>query len=244
MKALAIITARGGSKRIPGKNTREFCGRPLIAYSIEAALQSGVFDEVMVSTDDAHIAEVAAGFGAAVPFMRSERTSGDFATTADVLQEVIAEYAKRDITFTYGCCIYPTAPFITGARLREAFSRFETSDADTLLPVVRFSYPVQRSMVIRDGLAELAWPEFASTRSQDLEPHYHDAGQFYFFRTQAFLQNGALLTGRIQPMELPEREVQDIDTPEDLAIAEMKYRLLTGREGTASAAAEGGRNDA
>ena len=234
MRSAAIITARGGSKRIPGKNIREFCGRPIIAYSIEAALSSGVFDTVMVSTDDEKIADTALSLGAQVPFMRSAKTSDDFATTADVLMEVISRYAELSgegegiLPFEYGCCIYPTAPFITAERLREGFHRLEESDANTLVPVVRYSYPIQRSMVVRDGYAELAWPEYAGTRSQDLEPHYHDAGQFYFFRTEPFVRNKVLLGGKMIPLELPDAEVQDIDTPEDFAAAEVKYRILHG----------------
>ena len=234
MKSAAIITARGGSKRIPGKNIREFCGRPINANSVHAALASGVFDTVMVSTDDEKIAETALRLGAQVPFMRSEKTSDDYATTADVLLEVISRYADHlgleegELPFEYGCCIYPTAPFITPERLREAFRKLEASDADTLVPVVRYSYPIQRSMVIWDGYAEMAWPEYAGTRSQDLEPHYHDAGQFYFFRTEAFVRNRVLLGEKMLPLELPDAEVQDIDTPEDFAAAEVKYRILHG----------------
>ena len=189
MSKLAIITARGGSKRIPRKNIKSFCGQPIIAYSIKAALDSGLFDEVMVSTDDDEIAEVAKNFGAAVPFMRSAKTSDDYATTADVLSEVLDEYSKRGRTFDWFCCIYPTAPFVTADKLRVAFDKLQGSDADMLLPVVQFSYPPQRSLVVSDGFLVYKWSNFIRSRSQDLEPFYHDVGQFYFYRTASFVIN-------------------------------------------------------
>ena len=181
MKNLAIITARGGSKRIPKKNIKDFCGKPIIAYSIEAALGSGLFDEVMVSTDSEDIAKIATEYGAAVPFFRSAETSGDFATMYDVLTEVVEEYEKIGKHFENYCCIYPTAPFITAERLRDAFGIFTSGNASMLQPVVRFSFPPQRGMKIKDGALEFVSPENAWVRSQDLEPMYHDCGQFYFF---------------------------------------------------------------
>ena len=162
-KAVAIITARGGSKRIPHKNIKEFCGKPILAYSIEAALASGVFDRVMVSTDDEEIAEVARKYGAEVPFMRSEKTANDYATTKDVLEEVLAEYEKRGEHFDTLCCIYPTAPFITPDRLAEAMHLLEEKKGDTLLPVVRFSFPPQRCVVQdEDGYLEFKWPNIVT----------------------------------------------------------------------------------
>ena len=152
MRKIAIITARGGSKRIPRKNIRPFLGKPIMAYSIEAALQSNIFDEVMVSTEDEEIAALARRYGAKVPFYRSEKTSGDFAGTNDVLLEVLGEYEKRGEHFELGCCIYPTAPFVTAEKLTEAVGKLEAADADTLIPVVEFSYPPKRAMVIRDGM--------------------------------------------------------------------------------------------
>lgn len=223
MSALAIITARGGSKRIPLKNIKEFCGKPIIAYSIEAALESNIFDEVMVSTDSKDIADVAKYYGASVPFMRSSKTSDDFATTADVLQEVITEYEKRGQIFETMCCIYPTAPFATAKKLQDAYKRLTDSDADLIQPVVAFSFPPQRAFVIREGQLTYRYPECASMRSQDLENWYHDAGQFYFHRVEAFMNKGTL---KIMPFELPETEVQDIDNLTDWKLAEMKYRLM------------------
>lgn len=230
MKRIAIITARGGSKRIPRKNILPFNGQPIITYSIKAAIESGLFDEVMVSTDDDEIAAVAKECGAKIPFMRSEATSNDFANTEDVLREVIEEYGKRGITFESMCCIYPTAPFISAERLKEAVEKFEASDAETLLPVVRFSYPPQRGLVIKEDYLVFNQPEFMQSRSQDLEKMYHDVGQFYIMNTEAFLKNGAIMKGKIIPFEIPELEVQDIDDMTDWKLAEIKYQLLKGKE--------------
>lgn len=223
MSSICIITARGGSKRIPKKNIKEFCGKPIIAYSIEAALASKLFDEVMVSTDSEEIAAVARHYGAKVPFMRSAKNSDDFATTADVLQEVISAYEKRGQKFDTMCCIYPTAPFVTADKLRAAYKKLTESDADLVQPVVAFSFPPQRAFVIRDGQLTYRYPECAPMRSQDLENWYHDAGQFYFYRVEAFVNKGTL---KIIPFELPETEVQDIDNLTDWELAEMKYRLM------------------
>lgn len=230
MRSLAIITARGGSKRIPRKNIRPFCGKPILAYSIEAAIKSGMFDTVMVSTDDKEIAEIAKSYGAEVPFFRSEKTSNDFATTNDVLLEVLAEYEARGEQFDLGCCIYPTAPFITADRIRQAVETLTESDAETLIPVAGFSYPPQRAMVIENGRLVFKYPQYIDSRSQDLEKHYHDVGQFYVFRTEAFRRNRKLMLGDILPYVISEMEVQDIDTLTDWEIAEMKYRILKEKQ--------------
>ncbi|MBQ9489707.1 MAG: pseudaminic acid cytidylyltransferase [Lachnospiraceae bacterium] len=226
MKKLAIITARGGSKRIPRKNIKPFLGKPIIAYSIEAALKSGLFDEVMVSTDDQEIAEIAKNYGAKVPFFRSEATSNDYATTVDVLLEVLETYEKRGEAFDVACCLYPTAPFITADRLREGLSLLEGSDCDVVLPVVAFSYPPKRGLVIRDGHLIFEYPEYLNTRSQDIETSYHDVGQFYLFRVPNFKRNRSLMLGNVLPLQIPETEVQDIDNETDWQLAEMKFRLL------------------
>lgn len=226
MKKVAIITARGGSKRIPRKNIKEFCGKPILAYSIQAALEAGVFDTVMVSTDDEEIAEIAKKYGAEVPFYRSEKTANDFATTADVILEVVEEYENRGQAFDMVCCIYPTAPFLTAEKLRNAVQKLENADADTLIPVVAFSYPVQRALVIREEKLVFEYPEFLDSRSQDLEPHYHDVGQFYVLKTEAFKKSQKIMVGNILPFEISEMEVQDIDNQTDWEIAEMKYRIL------------------
>ena len=226
MKSLAIITARGGSKRIPRKNIKEFCSKPIIAYSIKAAIDSGVFDEVMISTEDEEIARISERYGAKIPFFRSEKTASDYATTTDVLMEVLDEYEKRGMHYDMACCIYPTAPFITADRLKEAVEMLRESEADTLIPVVGFSYPPQRALVIEDGRLVFKYPEYIVTRSQDLEKHYHDAGQFYVFKTKAFKETGNLMKGNIVPMILDEMEVQDIDTEQDWELAQVKYKLL------------------
>ncbi len=226
MKKIAIITARGGSKRIPRKNIKHFCGKPILAYSIQAALQAGVFDCVMVSTDDREIAEIAKQYGAEVPFFRSAETANDFATTAQVIEEVLAEYEKMGKKFDVVCCIYPTAPFITGERLREAVEQLETTGADSVLPVVRFSFPPQRGVIVKDGYLNFKWPEYCNARSQDLEPFYHDVGQFYCLNGESFTRQGALVMEKTVPLILSEMEIQDIDTEEDWKLAELKYRLL------------------
>lgn len=226
MRKLAIITARGGSKRIPRKNIKPFLGKPIIAYSIEAALQSGIFDTVMVSTDDEEIAEIAKQYGAEVPFLRSAEASNDHATTNDVLLEVLDAYEKIGQSYDFACCLYPTAPFVTAQKLQDAFAKLEASDADTLIPVVAFSYPPKRGLLIRNERLVFEYPEYLDTRSQDLETSYHDVGQFYFFRVPNFKANKRLMVGNILPLEVPETEVQDIDNLTDWQIAEMKYRLL------------------
>ena len=224
MRELCVITARGGSKRIPRKNIKEFCGRPIIAYSVEAALKSGLFDEVMVSTDDEEIAEIARSLGASVPFMRSSEASGDFATTHDVLVEALGEYEKRGELFDAVCCVYPTAPFVTPAKLREAHAMLE--GADTVMSVTRFSFPPQRGLLETGGSLSFWQPEHASSRSQDLPPVFHDAGQFYFCRTGS-LRSGETLLGPVtRGYEVPETEAQDIDNMSDWEIAEMKYRRM------------------
>lgn len=230
MRKIAMITARGGSKRIPRKNIKEFCGKPILAYSIEAALSSGCFDTVMVSTDDGQIAQVAKQYGAQVPFFRSEETSNDYAATADVILEVLSEYQKRAESYDLVCCIYPTAPFLTGERLRQAMALLEDGEADSVLPVVRFSFPPQRSVVIKDGFLQPKWPECMPMRSQDLEPFYHDAGQFYCLRTESFLKQKKLIMDKTVPLEMSELEVQDIDTLQDFRLAEVKFRMRNGEE--------------
>jgi N-acylneuraminate cytidylyltransferase len=226
MKNVAIITARGGSKRIPQKNIKEFCGKPIIAYSIEAAVNSGVFDEVMVSTDSMIIAETGKRFGASVPFMRSKANSDDFAKTDDVIKEVIDSYKEKGIDFDRVACIYPTAPFVTAEKLRNAMQILDESGADSLMSVVKFGFPPQRALVVRDGKVEYQNPEYAASRSQDLEPLYHDCGQFYICGVKAFLEEGSLVTRNTVPFIVPEEETQDIDTNSDWIIAEAKYRSV------------------
>lgn len=228
MSSIAIITARGGSKRIPKKNIKQFCGKPIIAYSIEAALDSGVFDEVMVSTDSEEIAEVARHYEASVPFLRSEANSNDFATTADVLVEVLEKYRRQGRSFSSFACIYPTAPFLTGRRLAEANALLE--DVDAVISVVKYSYPPQRAFVIRNGRLAFQYPQYECVRSQDLEAIYHDCGQFYICDTATFLEAHTLVLPKTLPYIIPDDEVQDIDTLSDWKIAEAKYSVLHENE--------------
>jgi N-acylneuraminate cytidylyltransferase len=231
MKSLAIIPARGGSKRIPGKNIRPFLGKPIIAYSIEVALESKLFDTVMVSTDDAEIAQIARASGAEVPFMRSAKNADDHATTADVLLEVLEDYRKTGHSYDIACCIYPTAPLLRVGRLAEAYEILVREHRDCVFPVVRFSYPIQRSLRIVDGKVEMFHPEHLSTRSQDLEDAYHDAGQFYMFRVIPFLDHKVVWMPNTGAIVCSEMEVQDLDNLSDWTLAEMKYQYLQSMSG-------------
>ncbi len=230
-KIIAIITARGGSKRIPRKNINEFCGKPIIEYPIEAALNSNIFDEVMVSTDDSEIAQIAVNAGAKVPFYRSAETSSDFATTRDVLMEVLSEYEKLGKKYDYMVCIYPTNPFITEEILKEAIAILEKEQCEEVVPVVKFSFPPQRAYILDTNKnLKYKWEEYKNTRSQDLEPFYHDAGQFYCYNVQQYLMDNGNIEGKVCPIILSEYEVQDIDNRDDWKMAEMKYRFLTEKE--------------
>jgi N-acylneuraminate cytidylyltransferase len=226
MKRLCIIPARSGSKRIPKKNIRNFLGKPIIAYSIETALKSGVFDEVMVSTDDVEIAELAMSYGAKVPFYRSKENADDFATTFDVINEVIAEYQKLHKQFDQACCFYATAPLVSAKSINDAFSLLEKNKFDTVFPAIRFGFPIQRAIQI-DGNQKMSLiaPEHEQTRSQDLEPAYHDAGQFYVFNIKDILKKGKLWTDNTGIIEISENSAQDIDNEVDWQLAELKYQL-------------------
>lgn len=226
MNRIAIIPARGGSKRIPRKNIREFNGKPIIAYSIEAAINSGLFDEVMVSTDDREIARIAEQFGANVPFRRSEKNSDDFATTADVLFEVLDMYSKKGKNFDYACCIYPTAPFVTEAKLKDAFEKLIDEKLDTVFPVIQYGYPIQRSLRISEGKTVMTWPENLKIRSQDLEARYYDSGQFYFFAVKGFIRTRKIWTDNTGSIVISEMEAQDIDSEVDWRLAEVKFQLM------------------
>lgn len=226
MKNLAIIPARGGSKRIPRKNIKDFMGKPIIAYSIEAAIQSNLFDEVMVSTDDLGIADIAKRHGAKVPFMRSPENSNDYAGTIDVILEVIKKYNELELSFDNLCCLYPTAPFVTSERLNEAFNMLG-KDIDASFTIVQYSYPVQRSLRVNsNGFVEMNFPQYRTKRSQDLQRIYHDAGQFYFIKIPVLLKEKTLWCKRVAPIILSELEVQDLDTETDWKIAELKYAFL------------------
>jgi N-acylneuraminate cytidylyltransferase len=226
MNNIAIITARGGSKRIPRKNIKDFLGKPIIAYSIEAALQSGIFDEVMVSTDDVEIAEVAQKCGAKVPFLRSAKNSDDFATTVDVLIEVLENYEQLGQKFQYACCLYPTAPFVTVEKLQKALRLLIENNADSVIAVTTFSHPIWRSLKIENGKLQMNFPENMNKRSQDLPPTYHDVGQLYFFNVAKFLSTKKIFSDFSVPLHISELEMQDIDNETDWKLAELKYQLL------------------
>tara|TARA_Y100001958_G_C21230763_1_gene556483 strand:+ start:1538 stop:2242 length:705 start_codon:yes stop_codon:yes gene_type:complete len=226
-KGVAIITARGGSKRIPGKNIKNFLGKPLISYSIEAALQSELFEEVMVSTDSEEIAEIAKKSGAQVPFLRSNKNSDDYSGTADVLLEVLKAYQKEGKTFDHFCCIYPTAPFVTAQKLKDSHKLFQEQTADFCVTVTEYSYPVQRRLSLKEsGEVFFTCPEYLTKRSQDLEKQYHDVGQIYWGQPEALEREKYLFGGKCVAFVVPPLEAQDIDQPEDWELAEFKYRFL------------------
>ncbi len=225
-KNLCIIPARGGSKRIPRKNIKLFKGKPIIAYSIVAAIKSELFDEVMVSTDDLEIAEIAQSFGASVPFMRSCQNSNDFATTAEVLVEVIDTYKELGKEFTNICCIYPTAPFINSHRLIEGFDML-TNGADSVLTILSFDYPIWRSFKVNEKeCLEYNWSEFINARSQDLPTAYHDAGQWYWVNCTMLKVTGNIIFDKTKGVILSPFEAHDIDTIDDWKLAELKYEYL------------------
>lgn len=225
MSNIAIIPARGGSKRIPRKNIRPFLGKPIMAYVIDAARQSGLFDEIMVSTDDEEIAAIARQYGASVPFRRSTETASDHATTTEVLTEVLNQYGQQGSVFDYACCLYPTAPFITAELLNQAFTKLIFKQFDTVYPIQRFGFPIQRAVLLRDEKVQWLQPDYALTRSQDLEPAYHDAGQFYFFHTTTFQAKQRLITDNSGGIIISEMAAHDIDTETDWQLAELKFRL-------------------
>lgn len=231
MSVIAIIIARGGSKRIPKKNIKDFCGKPIITYSIEAAIKANVFDEVMVSTDSVEIAEIAKKSGANIPFLRSEVNANDFATTADVICEVLTEYCKIGRNFDYVCCIYPTAPFVTACKLKNAMEfLYCNPQYDSAAPVVQYSFPPQRAFKLKNDEIEIIYPDTFQMRSQDFEPIYHDCGQFYCMRVKEFLEIKRLVLNHTFPIVMPEMEVQDIDTLDDWEIAEIKYEKMINQK--------------
>jgi len=223
---IAIITARGGSKRILKKNIKEFFGKPMISYAINACMEAGIFSEIMVSTDDNKISEISKNYGANIPFMRSAKTADDFATTYDVLEEVMNEYKKKGKEYNYVCCLYPCVPFLSGKTLQHAYDQLVASENDALQPVCRFSVPIEWAMKIENGLLVQNNKEAQLMRSQDMIPKYYDAGMFYMIRTTVLLKEKSLIPEKTMPYIMNEREVQDIDTLEDWNMAELKYRMI------------------
>lgn len=227
---VAIITARGGSKRIPRKNIKNFLGKPVIAYSIESAKKAGCFDEIMVSTDDHEIAEVAQKYGASVPFFRSPQTSDDYSSTTDVLLEVLLEYKNREMNFEQACCLYPAAPFITDTLLREGLRKLEETKASTLIPIATFASPILRALTIENDKLKRLWPENELKSSQELPSAYFDVGQFYWLQVEEFLKSKKLLTENTTTLVLSWKEIQDIDTQDDWNEAEYKYQRMRNRQ--------------
>lgn len=222
MRNLAIIPARGGSKRIPGKNIKNFLGKPIIAYSIESALSSELFDLVMVSTDNNEIASISMKYGADIPFMRNNETASDYATLADVTKEVIDKFKEKELYFDNICLILPTVPFITIDLLLESYNKLVETDALYVHPIVKFSFPIQRAFKMsKEGKIEFINPEYRRTRSQDLDPMFHDAGMFYWIKPDTFFN-----TDKRYGVEVSEMHCHDIDNESDWKMAELKYRLF------------------
>jgi pseudaminic acid cytidylyltransferase len=226
IEKLCIIPARGGSKRIPRKNIKNFLGKPIIAYSIEAAIESGLFDEVMVSTDDEEIAKIARQYGAKVPFFRSKKTADDFATIENVIKEVLDCYEKKGQVFDNFCCVSSTNPLLKTDHLSESYFLFSKSNFDSLFPVIRYSYPIQRALKLQDEKIVMAQPNFIHSRSQDLEPMFHDAGMFYWMKSKIFSQKLEIICDNTGMFELSELEVQDIDNDTDWVLAELKFQFI------------------
>ncbi|MET4017225.1 pseudaminic acid cytidylyltransferase [Bradyrhizobium barranii] len=225
---IAVIPARGGSKRIPRKNIRPFCGKPIVAYSIGAARESGLFDEIVVSTDDEEIATVARQFGATTPFVRPKEISDDFTGTNAVVKHAVTWFTERGNEISHACCIYATAPLIQSRYLRESHDTLTSSDAAFAFSVASYAFPVQRAVrITTSGRVDPLYPEHRLTRSQDLEPAYHDAGQFYWGTAAAFLENVPLFSEQSIGIVLPRMYVQDIDTLEDWEQAEYMFRAIS-----------------
>lgn len=228
---IAVIPARGGSKRIPRKNIRDFCGKPIIAYSIEQALKSNLFDHVIVSTDDEETASVAREYGAETPFIRPDNISDDFTGTNAVVKHAINWYQKHNQAVSFACCIYATAPFLQANFLREGHDKLINSNKSFAFSVTSFPFPIQRAIRINNqGQIDAFYSEYINSRSQDLEAAYHDAGQFYWGKAEAFLQNVLTFSSSSLPIILPRYLVQDIDTQEDWVRAEVMFKSLQEME--------------
>ncbi len=221
MKTIAIIPARGGSKRILRKNVKLLAGVPAIAYPIELALNSGIFERVIVSTDDPEIADVSRNYGAEVPFMRSAELSNDFTITVEVIADAVEQLQNLGESFDYICCIYPVTPLLRVNRLKQAYGAIESGKWDYVFPAIEFSTPIERGFKRgKSGVVEFSYPEFANTRTQDIEKTFHDAGQFYFGKTEAWLEKRPVLNGNSTFIELAKNETLDIDDLEDWELVE------------------------
>jgi pseudaminic acid cytidylyltransferase len=224
---LAVIPARGGSKRIPRKNIKVFCGKPMIAWSIEAALQSACFDRVIVSTDDAEIADVARQYGASVPFLRPAELSDDHTGTIPVIRHAIEWFNAQGQTVDEACCLYATAPFVNADDLRRGLDVLQANNCDYAFSVTSYAFPIQRAIrVTEQGRVEMFSPEHFNARSQDLQEAYHDAGQFYWGRAEAWCEGRMIFSPGSMPVMLQRHRVQDIDTPEDWVRAEWLFKAM------------------
>jgi len=227
MNNVAIIPARGGSKRIPNKNIKLFAGKPIIAYSIEAARDSGLFKEIIVTTDSEKIAATAVEYGATVPFMRPAALSDDHTPTAPVVEHALQWLIEQNNPATYACCIYATAPFTRTEYIKKGFDRIRSENVSSVFSVATFGFPIFRALKIaEDGHLQMIWPEYEMARSNDLIEGYHDAGQFYWLSVDPFLRDKKMYGHDALPVVLPRHLVQDIDTPEDWETAEHMYRAL------------------
>lgn len=227
---VAIIPARGGSKRIPGKNIKPFAGKPIIAYSILAALNSKLFDRVIVSTDSKEIADVACGYGAEAPFVRPGELAGDVTATADVILHALAWLTGQHSPASQVCCLYATAPFVQPCYLRQGLTLLLESGATSVFTVTSYPAPIFRALKQQaDGRLAMVWPEYELTRSNDLPETFHDAGQFYWLDAPRFMAEKRIYSPDSRPVILPRFLVQDIDTPEDWLTAEAMYQALRQR---------------
>jgi len=225
---LCVIPARGGSKRIPRKNIKEFNGKPMIAYSIDAALQSGCFDKIIVSTDDQEIVEIAKNYGAEAPFMRPEELANDYVGTLPVIKHAIEWFEQHELDPSEVCCLYATAPFVQAQALQKAHQQLQNTKAEYCFTATSFPFPIQRAIKLTaENRVKMFYPEYFNARSQDLEEAFHDAGQFYWGKAEAFKQMKPLFSELASPYILPRHLVQDIDTPEDWTRAELMYRVLS-----------------
>ena len=225
MSNVCIIPARGGSKRIPRKNIKNFLGKPIIVYSIQAALDSELFDEVMVSTEDLEIADIARKCGAKVPFMRSQKNSDDFATTFEVIEEVIQSYESLGKKFKYICCLYSCAPLVKPELLVKAYNYLIEKKYSVVFPIIQYSFPIQRALSIDQGKVSMVFEGDLNIRTQDLEKSYHDTGQFYWCDTVELLKRKKILSSNTGGIIIPELDAQDIDNDTDWKLAELKYQL-------------------
>lgn len=226
MRKIAIIPARGGSKRIPRKNIKDFFGKPVIAYAIELAISSNFFEKIVVSTDDNEIKDIAQSYGAKVPFLRSKETSTDKSTTFDVLKEVLDWYNLKGEFFEIGCCIYPVTPLLTFPILEKGLKELIKKRCDSVVPLTTFSHPIQRALSInKKGFIEKKNECLFNKNTQGLPPFYHDTGQFYWFLTDKCLDFGELITNNSSSFVLNFEEYQDVDNLYDWRLLELKYKL-------------------